>query len=98
LFEKKVQPIPQPQIQTQVQTQQIKGSVVQAGAGHSIGQTLRKYGPGGVTVIPQQPIPLVTQKQGGLFPITTQPTNIQTGITISQNNGATYIPPKVQIN
>jgi hypothetical protein len=45
LFENKIES--QKRIQGQVQTQQIQGNIVQIGAGHHIGATLKRYGQGG---------------------------------------------------
>ena len=52
LFENKIES--QGKIQGQVQTQQIKGNIVQIGTGHHIGNTLKRYGQGGVATVTTQ--------------------------------------------
>ena len=48
-------------VQQQVNTQQIRGSVVQVGSGHKIGQTLNKYRGSGVSITTPQTVRPIAQ-------------------------------------
>ena len=56
------------QQQTQVNTQQIRGSVVQVGSGHKIGQTLNKYRGSGVSITTPQTIRPIAQPVAPIQP------------------------------